>query len=443
MISVDIAFIFFSAIVFLGFVLNAFFSKIKIANVFPLLIIGLLIGPIFHIIPTSPGSVISELNPYITAIAISFILFEVGMEINFARLGKILSRTIAFTFIVTATLGVVLGTAAFYLFGWGIFWSFIFGFAIAGPSSMIVPTLVKIARISEDLKEALLFEAVFSDILTLIVPLVLLAILISGNISLNSITEMVTSMLLGSIFLAVVSALFWLYMLKKFPNASENYGWMLTIAMVVATYGTAEVLGFNGAITTFLFGLIISNLGTIKREKDEATDKIIAFLEKRFSIPDTINRIKSYQKEIIFFVSTFFFVYLGMIFQIGSMSMLLLVVLAIIAVMISILAVPIRYLFIPILKPLFSKGERKKVEKSFVYFDVSRGLAPAVVATLPIAYGLTVLNFSDMIFLVILASNIIATIGIFISYKDTERQGRLDESIEANSGIDTQKSDKK
>ncbi len=441
MISVDIAFIFFSAIVFLGFVLNAFFSKIRIANVFPLLIIGLLIGPIFHIIPTSSGSIISELSPYITAIAISFILFEVGMEINFSRLGKILPRTIAFTFIVTAILGVVLGTAAFYLFSWGIFWSFIFGFAIAGPSSMIVPTLVKIARISDDLKEALLFEAVFSDILTLIVPLVLLAILISGNISLNSVTEMVTSMLLGSIFLAIVSALFWLYMLKKFPNASESYGWMLTIAMVVATYGTAEVLGFNGAITTFLFGLIISNLGTIKKE--EATDKIIALLEKRFSIPDTINRIKSYQKEIIFFVSTFFFVYLGMIFQIGSMSMLLLVVLAIIAVLVSILAVPIRYLFIPILKPLFSKGERKKVEKPFVYFDVSRGLAPAVIATLPLAYGLTVLNFSDMVFLVILASNIIATIGIFVSYKDTEKQARLDESIGANSGMDTAKSDKK
>ncbi len=86
MLSVNILFVFLASLVFLGFILNSLFSKIKIASIVPLMLIGLLIGPVFKFVQTTPNSIIIQLSPFITAVAVSFILFDVGLNINFFKL---------------------------------------------------------------------------------------------------------------------------------------------------------------------------------------------------------------------------------------------------------------------------------------------------------------------------------------------------------------------
>ena len=90
MINGNLAFLFFASIVFIGFILNALFSKLKIANIMPLMLIGVLIGPLLHIIGTGSGSLVSSLSSLITGVAVSFILFDVGLNMNYAELRKVL-----------------------------------------------------------------------------------------------------------------------------------------------------------------------------------------------------------------------------------------------------------------------------------------------------------------------------------------------------------------
>ncbi|EQD47894.1 sodium/hydrogen exchanger, partial [mine drainage metagenome] len=346
MIDVNAAFIFFSALVFFGFILNALFTKIKIANILPLMLIGLLLGPVLHVVSTSSNSIIARLTPVITATAIAFILFRVGLGIDFNSLKRVLTRATLFTFTVTAVSGIILGAIALYIFGWNVEEAFIFGFALAGPSTLILPIVVSLTKINEDLKTTLIYEAVTSDVLTLIVPLVLFEILITSNVGAGFVAVLVFSTIFGSIFAAVVSALLWLYILNRFKEYSKSYGWMLTIAMVVATYGFTQSIGFNGAMTVFVFGLLIANIGSRKIEVDAKHN--INFLEKYFSAPEIIKDIRDYQNQIVFFVSTFFFVYLGMLFTISGAS----VSLVIFALLVSILILPIRYMFIPMIKEM-------------------------------------------------------------------------------------------
>ncbi|MEM0154760.1 MAG: cation:proton antiporter, partial [Methanothrix sp.] len=151
MLDYDIVFIFIAGVAFLGFILNALFDKINITSVLPLMLIGLLIGPVFHFVDTGTGSTIADLTPYVTALAVSFILFDVGINIRINKLKTVFKKATSFTFELATATGVVVGIVTFlafhYTLGWTIAESFIFSFALSGPSSIIVPTLVKVIKV--------------------------------------------------------------------------------------------------------------------------------------------------------------------------------------------------------------------------------------------------------------------------------------------------------
>jgi len=416
MLNYDIVFIFVAGVAFLGFILNALFDKINITSVLPLMLIGLLIGPVFHFVNTGAGSTIADLTPYVTALAVSFILFDVGINIRISKLKTVFKKATSFTFELATATGIVVGIVTFlafhYTLGWTIAESFIFSFALSGPSSIIVPTLVKVIRVGEDLKTTLVYESVASDTLELIIPILLLDIIASAGITGIAIVGLVLSAVVGSIIFGLVSAVFWLFILNRFKAYSESYSWMLTIAMVIATYGISELIGFNGAITIFVFGILFSNIGSVKPSTDPVHEQ--NFVEKFLAVPYSIDHIKDYQKEIVFFTSTFFFVYIGMLFTFSGVYLDSLVF----AVMITFVIMLVRFMGSGLLKKFLSNDQKEAVkQRNFISYNVARGLSPAIVATLPLTYGVVIPGFLDSIFLVILITNIASTAGIFMAYR--------------------------
>ncbi len=65
MISVNLLFIFIAAVSFLGFIINALFDKFKITKIFPLILIGLLVGLVLGIVSTGPGSTIANQTQFV------------------------------------------------------------------------------------------------------------------------------------------------------------------------------------------------------------------------------------------------------------------------------------------------------------------------------------------------------------------------------------------
>ncbi len=419
MLSVNILFIFLASLVFLGFILNSLFSKIKIASIVPLMLIGLLIGPVFKLVSVTDNSTIIQLSPYITAIAVSFILFDVGLNINFSKLKYVLFNAVKFTFIVSIITGIVCSIAAFlisyFIFHWSLIIILMFGFAIAGPSTIVVPVILRVTNFSEELKTILLFEAISVDILTLIVPLVLSHFLCSTGIctiTTNQIVSLIFNNVINSIIIAIFLSLFWLFILNKFKEYSKDYMWMLTMTMVLATYGFSQIIGLNGAIVVFVFGLVLANIDNML-DKDST-------LFKHLSLDINLNHIKSYQKEIVFFVSTFFFLYIGLLFQIPSSNIMTLIMI-VFGILFSLLFFAIRYPLAPLLRKHLSKNnDVRSVESLFINFDIARGLSPAIIATIPLSLGLNIPWFVDMIFFIILISNIVSSIGIFFTYNENK-----------------------
>ena len=412
MININLIFLFFAGIAFLGFILNALFDRIKIASILPLMIIGLAIGPVLRLVSVGQSSIIPQLTPFITAIAVSFILFDVGLNMNVVSLQRVIARTSAFTVSLVAATAVVLALPAFFIFHWTALESIIFALAVAGPSSVIVPTLMRVTSISPDLKTALLYESISSDIFTLMIPVVLAGFLLAYNVTPTVVISTLFYAVFGSLILGSVSALFWLYILNRFSEHSKSYRWMLTITMVVATYGLAQQLLLNGAITVFVFGIMLSNIGYSAVKQDGAHTP--TFVEKYLVIGKGIGHIKRYQGEIVFFVSTFFFVYIGLLFNLSQLN--LGVVIA--AVLMSMIILMVRYLFIPMIRPYMSKdSEGYKPDRSVALFNVARGMTPAIVATVPLSLGITIPYFLNQIFLIILFTNLITTAGMLLTYR--------------------------
>ncbi|MEM3247123.1 MAG: cation:proton antiporter [Candidatus Micrarchaeaceae archaeon] len=399
MISVTTLFLLFAGIVFLGYILYALFDRIKIAGILPLMIIGLLIGPIFHILNTSPGSTIAGIAPYVEGIAIAFVLFDAGLSIKVIRLQKVIAATTKFTFSLAITTGIVLSLIILVATHWSPIISFIAGFGLAGPSAIVVPTLLKNSKVNEDLRSSLLFESITTDSVQLIIPTLLLYILVFHTFTIGSALGLVFGAIFGSTLLGIASAAFWIFLLKKFESYSREYSWMLTITMVIATYGVAQSLSMSGAIVVFAFSITLANLPEI--------DWIKAYT---YDISKEFRSIKSYQKEITFFVSTFFFVYIGMLFASEGLGINLILI----AVALSIAVLLLRPFFVPMLNQFFSHNARGESERTLVKFNVSRGLSPAIVATLPAAYGIIVPGFLDLIFLTILFTNVISSVGMYI-----------------------------
>ncbi|MDE1856355.1 MAG: cation:proton antiporter [Candidatus Micrarchaeota archaeon] len=399
MIDVSTLFMLIAGIVFLGYILNALFYKLKISNILPLLLIGLAIGPMLHLVDTSPSSIVVQVSPFVTALAIAFVLFDVGMGIRFSSLRNILLQASKFTILTSMITGIAMTLVFYYVEGWSTLFSLMAGFAISGTSSVTLPSLFKVAKVTEDTKTTLAYQSVFNDVFSLVIPLIFFNIIATGQYTATFVAGELAGFVIGSLVLGILFAAFWVFILKKFRRYSSEYSWMLTLTMVLAIYGTSEYLHFNGALSTFIFGILLANISDMK------------FLVKSYVKPvlSDVSHIKVYQKEITFFVSTFFFVYIGMLFDLQGLQY---VIVALVVAMCVIMLL-IRYFTTLTLGRIIPNGKHEKSNKSLIRLYVAQGLAPAIIATLPATIGIAVPNFIDIVFLVILISNGILSLGLY------------------------------
>ncbi|MGC8479096.1 MAG: cation:proton antiporter [Candidatus Micrarchaeia archaeon] len=419
MIDVTDLFLIFSGVVFLGFILNALFYKLKILVTLPLMIIGILIGPVFHLIAPQGSGILIDIASLVSAIAIAFILFDVGLRIDISELE--LFKATRFFLPLSIVTGIVLGILIGLFTGWNPILSFIIGFALAGPSSAIFPTLSKIARINKRLNNVLVFESVASDSVQLIIPLILIALLQTNSFSISSISSAVFYFFVLSSILGVITAFVWTFILQAFNEYSKEYSWMLTITVVIANYGVAQFLGLNSGVTVFVFGIIFANLPKLFKNFDKYF----------YNVRVEFGHINEYQKEITFFISTFFFVYIGTIISFNTGSLSLSYIIAI-SLVLTAAIVLIRKASMPVLEEFFVNKNKKSSERILSIFDVGRGLSPIIIGLLLINSGLNIDIYAvlGLIFITVFITNIIETIGIFF-YADASNKEKNTDMIDS------------
>lgn len=371
-------------VIFLGVAGEAFFKKTGIPDIAFLMILGVIIGPLLGIIQ---AEVVIQIVPFFAAIALIIIMFDGGLNLDFKHIIKIghFASILAFVGFVVSV--VIVTLFAHYGLGWEWLDSILLSTIVGGSSSIIVFGLVRNLRISEETKSMLSFESAVTDILATIIAFILFEAILTNQFDINLLGETIGRAVIVGLVLGFGVGIPWMYVTTKFGNAQHAY--MLTLGILFVLFFLANTLGESGALTALVFGLMLGNKQHFAR-----------YL--RFKLP-RIQSDDSMHSQLTFLVRSFFFVFVGLLASFGQIEYVIFGILATIAIYIGRMTV-VRVT----LTKRFSK-----LDKSVTGAMIPRGLAAAVLATLPITYGLPNANaYPQIIFFIILSSVIMTTIGL-------------------------------
>ena len=379
-------------LIFTAHLFSEIFSRKRIPDVLFLIIIGLLIGPVFHWI--SPES-LGNAGSLFSGITLVTILFESGTQLRFSALKDSFKGALKLT-----ALNFVLSAVAIWLVGWLVLEldpivSMILGCMLGGTASAVVIPIVRQMHMSEKPAIMLILEAAIGNVFSIVLALALMQAVKSRHVEFGAILGDIFSSFILATVMGLFGAIFWALILDKVRNI--KYSILTTPAFVFIIYGLNEWMGFSGAIAALAFGIGLANIDSIYN----------AWLKKFIKkVPVNLNETeRSLFSELVLLLKTFFFIYVGISIQLNQWHPI------VIGLGISVLLFIIR---IPAVRFAISKKEGiPDKELAFMSALNPKGLTAAVLATQALIYipelG-TALFVRNIVFSVILFSIVINSI---------------------------------
>lgn len=392
--EVSLLFLIAGIIILIGFLGGLSFEKTRIPDVLLLLGIGVLLGPVFGLVEPSILTFFAE---YFGIFALIIILFEGGMDMDINRLIKEFGTAALLVFISFILSSLSIAAYLHFIAGWDFLRSLLLGTILGCTSAAIVIPIISRMSLKDDVKMLLSIESVLSDVLSVVFTISLIEFIKFEKLGINTPFRAIASSFSIALIVGAASGLLWLKVLDFFKG--RKYSYMTTLSAVLIIYALVDFLGGSGPIAILLFGIILGNSNDFSR---------LLKLKVKIFIDDNI---KSFHGEMTFFIRTFFFVYMGMMLSFKTMNLEFLIS----GTAIVLIIIVVRYISVEITGMLFKE---KRCDRTIMLAMLPRGLASAVLATLPVAANIKGCEaFIDYTFIVIILTNILMTIGVFFVEK--------------------------
>ena len=407
----DIIIIGLSILFFLGHALNWFFIKTKVPDLLILIIIGVILGPSVTSL-IQPDVHLGQAGKVLSIITLIIILYEGGLHLSFKDLMEsslsALSLSLLSFFSITAITTIVLLPVL------PLMLAVLVGVGIGSTSSAIVIPMVKPLSVKKQTKTVLSLESAFTDVLTIVIFLGLLEYLTSENSSGGKFFISLSSTPLLSVGIGIASGIIWAFLRKKteiskLPFAGE--------AGALLTYGILEFMSLNGAIGVLSLGFTLANINLFPKA-------LRNFLEDK---PVSSGEL-SILSAVTFLLRTFFFLYLGLLIQIKGFSSVFW------AFCLTALIFITRYISIRV---VFKSEYFSKLDAITATAMGPRGLACAVLATLPLQRGLEQGEWIQNLIFAVIPLSILAT-SVCVSLAEKEWFERKIYSLFKNYPEDTE-----
>ncbi len=384
--------VFVGCTVFLAHYFASLFARTKIPDVLWLFTIGLLLGPIGHVVrPENFGAV----GPVFTTITLIFILFESGIDQRLETLIHSLGGTAKITTYNFFGTCLVAGSLAYFYTDLGILRSLMLGSIVGGTSSAVVTTLARVFPMNKRSSTILVLESAFSDVYTLAVPLTLLTAYKIGRFDVAFVTGQMIAAFLLAAMLGVAGAFLWSVLLNRMRTLQNTM--FTTPAFVFIIYGIVEILNYSGPIAALAFGITLGNI-------DVLGPPIMRNIISRKPISLTEHE-RAFFSEAVFLLRTFFFVYIGISVRLADWWLFTLG--AIITGALFLIRIPIVRLSVP--------KDTPPKDAAFMAAMIPKGLGAAVLASLPAQQGIPGGEIiQSVVFSIILCSTMFTTLLTFL-----------------------------
>jgi cell volume regulation protein A len=291
--------VFVGLLIFLSHLFVSLFERTKVPDVLYLILIGVVIGPVLHIVsPLDFGRV----GHVFTTIALVVILFEGGLELSLDHLRVSIRSTLLITVISYAIAFGIVVALAIWLMELPPLLSVFVAAVVAAPAPAVVIPLVRQFSLTSSAQTALTLESPLGEALGIVIAL---SVLESMRFESIKVGVMIGRLLASFVFAVVIGGLggfAWSVLLHRVRQL--RFAIFTTPAFLLVLFGITEFFGFSGPVSALTFGIVLANAGSSEfptlREKYNLTPLQHNETERAFF------------GEIVFLIKTFFFVYLGL-----------------------------------------------------------------------------------------------------------------------------------
>ena len=384
-------------LIFAAHLFSSIFSKRRIPDVLFLIIIGLVLGPLTHVVNSER---LSLLGSILSAVTLVLILFESGIQLSFSNLKDSFKPALKLT-----AANFVISAIAVWLVAWLVLKTdpvigLMMGCILGGTASAVVIPTVRQLKMSKKSSTILILEAAIGNVFSIVLALALLQAIKSRHVEFGMIFGHIFSSFILATLIGLLGSVFWALILDKVREI--KYSVLTTPAFVFIIYGINEWMGYSGAIAALAFGIGMANI-------DGIYDGLLYKMTKKrpASLNDTERSLFS---ELVLLLKTFFFVFVGISIQLYAWKPI--VIGLAITVMLFILRIPVVRLAIS------SKDQISAKERRYMSAIDPKGLTAAVLATQSMAYipdvemGFFIRNivFSVILFSIVINSILIPLI---------------------------------
>lgn len=291
-------YIFLGLLIFCAHLFNAWFSRRRIPDVLLLMGIGILVGPVAGLITPEQ---LSNVGPVLSSLTLLFILFDSGIDMRLDLVRHYWTGVVQVTLLSFVVSLAAAALVCYFVVGLGLQTSLMLGTMVAGTGAAIVIPLVNQMRVTEKARITLTLESAISGMMAIVITLAFIEGFKMGNVSVPSMVGRVLASVIVSLIIGLAGGIFWSSMMERIRKLENSM--FLTPAFVFVMYGVTDLIGFSGAIASLTFGLVLGNPEYFQ----------LSFVRKLKlgGMSPLMDNEKSFFKEFVFILKTYFFVYIG------------------------------------------------------------------------------------------------------------------------------------
>lgn len=358
-----------SGVFLVGTIGEVIFKRTRIPDVLWLILMGMLIGPVFHIVSRAQ---LLNIAPYFGALTLVFVLFEGGIRLDLVEVYRSATRSVLLsfmTFIFSAT-GLTLACHLMVRTGllpgdWTWRQELLVGAILGGTSPIVIIAAVMRAGVDAKVMNLLSIESALSDVICIVTVSTLIeAFGRHGNFHAGATWWLLLRSLGIGLFAGAVAGMLWLFILDRLKQNEHAYP--ITLSALLLLYVVVDNLGGSPALGVLAFALVVGNATHIGA-------RIRLSSETRLD-----DGLRDFHSQMVFIVKSFFFTYVGAMlgppwgFAVAG---------AVLAIVILGVRFPGAWL------ALFGLPLNRDLRR-IVYVSAPRGVAAGVLAALPFSAGI-------------------------------------------------------
>ena len=287
------------ALIFIAHAFTGIFSRTRVPDVLLLTIIGIVLGPVLHLVtPANFGKV----GSIFTTVTLIIILFEAGLSLDLDVIRGSIRSTLSLTLINFFLTMIAVALAAHFLLGFGYRLTLMFGAIVGSTSPAVIIPLTRCMHMEQASKTILFLESAISDVLSIVVAIGFMDSYRLGTLHVTQMIGQIFATLILAGLAGVGSAFLWSALLRRIRGLENSI--FTTPAFVFVLFGLVEIFGFSGYVAAVVFGAVLGNIEVFH-----------GFAWMRRYLPDeaiTLNdQERNFLGEVVFLLKTFFFVYVG------------------------------------------------------------------------------------------------------------------------------------